>query len=626
MNAPSNLSRLVQTRLAVLLSVLLCGAITASAGLNVLESGLKGDGVKDDGPALQKLLAGGATDLDFPGGTYLLGTIELPAETHLSFSAKARVKVSPAGVQEVADEEDPRMPIRPLFMLKGDRITVEGLNADGVFAAEGKDARGRARRALNQLIFGEGTAGFTCRNLRVVMDEAADKRNPPSVVVLRACRDVELTGSHFENIGHALLTERCRNVSVHGNHAEFCNTITTFAHGESLRHYDNWSRRVVYQCVFRGGSPDPSRKAPTVPLGSSSTVVRGLAPGQDGYSRHLAGTYDIQVTNNYAEYGRTLAWGNKAREVIFQGNICRFTTDYAYGVEGCENVTFANNIAINAKSVGIMTMYWGGKVTITGNTVIVRDEPYEQKYSQETEQKKYWGGLLRFHHGPTTKEDTAAGSDYGAGRVIVTGNLLINELHDQVRGISIESGRDVFLSGNRVVNGWVRKTGDGEVTIMGNEFTSDLAQPHTIIGLHGASGEAVIKDNVLRYAPGKFAFEGARVVKAGDGGEAEAAVKEETLAAALPAIVSGGGAGKSLAQLIIQGNTIQGWTADAIALEAAKHEGEPYRYLVRGNTLDGAIRLTGLPDSYRSVVTDNLGRTTLAPVVPVMVAQEPAGK
>ena len=44
--------------------------------------------------------------------------------------------------------------------------------------------------------------------------------------------------------------------------------------------------------------------------------------------------------------------GQQGTRGAIRGNICRFTTDYAYGAEGCENVTFANNIAINAKSVG----------------------------------------------------------------------------------------------------------------------------------------------------------------------------------------------------------------------------------------------------------------------------------
>jgi len=161
-----------------------------------------------------------------------------------------------------------------------------------------------------------------------------------SLIYLQQCRNVVLADSQMENIAHGILAMRCENVSVHGNRGIHCNTITTFTRSEGLRHYDNWSRQVIYQCVFRGGSPDPSRKAPSVPLGSSAKVTRGLDPKAEGYSHHLAGAYDIQISNNYAEYGRTLAWGNKAREAVFDGNVSRFMTDYSYGIEGCEKRPF----------------------------------------------------------------------------------------------------------------------------------------------------------------------------------------------------------------------------------------------------------------------------------------------
>src|SRR5205814_5225969 len=113
------------------------------------------------------------------------------------------------------------------------------------------------------------------------------------------------------------------------------------------------------------------------------------------------------------------------------------------------------------------------------------------------------GGLLRFHHGPVTKEDADAGSRYGAGKVIVSGNLLVNELHDQLRGIGIEGGRDVMISGNKIVNGWVRKGGEGDVTIIGNEFTSDLPVAHGVVSIHTGTEQVIVKDNVMRFTGGK---------------------------------------------------------------------------------------------------------------------------
>lgn len=384
---------------------------------------------------------------------------------------------------------------------------------------------------------------------------------------------------------------------------------------------------MIYQCVFRGGSPDPSRKAPGVPLGSSTKVIRGLGPKDDGYSAHLAGAYDVQISNNYAEYGRTLAWGNKGRQVIFLGNVSRFMNDYSYGIEGCENVVFANNVSINARSVGIMSMYWGEKLVISGNLVIVRDEPYIQEYSAFPEQKAYWGGLLRFHHGPKTPEDTAAGSRYGAGKAIVSGNLLVNELHDQLRSIRVEGGRDVTITGNRIVNGWVFKSGDarnqcsgGDVTILNNEFTSDLPLPHGIVGLGSGTGQAIIKDNVMRFSGGSSKAAEVRQVASDGKDEAEAATQDEKLQVAQAAISNLAGA-KTMTLLVVEGNVIQGWTGDAIHLHAVARQADPLRLIVRGNSVEGAIRITGQAAWYRSAVANNLDLKTLETVEPQIEAQ-----
>jgi len=607
-------------------AVFVAAGFAQAAATSVLDLGLKGDGQTDDTAALQQALAAGKLELDFPAGNYLLGTMELPAGTSLHFSPIARIKVASAKIQELKGET-PKDAARPLFLLKGDRIVVDDFDATGVLEATSKDQRGRERSTVNHLVYGENVAGLTFRRWRVVLAEKKGKATP-TPIYLRQCRDIVLADSQFENIQHGIETHRCQNVSVHGNRAFRCNTITTFTDSECLRHYDNWSRCVTYQCVFRGGSPDPSRKAPRVPLGSSTTVIRGLDPKAENYSSHQAGTYDVQISNNYAEYGRTLAWGNKGREVIFAGNICRFTTDYAYGVEGCENVTFANNIAINARSVGIMSMYWGDKLVITGNQVIVRDEPYIQEFSAFPEQKAYWGGLLRFHHGPSTPEDTAAGSRYGAGRAIVSGNLLVNELHDQLRSIRIEGGRDVQISGNKIVNGWVFKSGDarnkcsgGDVTISDNEFNSNLPVEHGIVGLGSGTGQAIVKDNVMRFSAGKPAVAAQRQVAPTGQDEAEAAHSEEKLQVAQPAIFNLTGA-KTMSLLLIEGNVIQGWTGDAIGLSAVQRDTEPIRFIVRNNSVEGAIRLTGLPQSYRSLVTNNINLKTLEPVQPVIVPQE----
>jgi len=206
--------------------------------------------------------------------------------------------------------------------------------------------------------------------------------------------------------------------------------------------------------------------------------------------------------------------------------------------------------------------------------------------------------------------------------VIVSGNLLVNELHDQLRGIGIEGGRDVLISGNRIVNGWVRKGGEGDVSVIGNEFTSDLPVAHGIVSIHTGAEQVIVKDNVMRFTGGKGDVTEPRQVLPGGKDEALAVQKDEALQVAQPAIFNAVSP-KSPKLFLIEGNVIQGWR-DAIQLTAAEREGDPLRFIVRGNSLDGAIRITGLPQFYRSVVTDNLDLTTLAPIQPVIEAEEPA--
>ena len=57
-----------------------------------------------------------------------------------------------------------------------------------------------------------------------------------------------------------------------------------------------------------------------------------------------------------------------------------------------------------------------------------------------------------------TSEDMAGGSRYGGGKAIITGNLLINERHDRARSaVRLEGGRDVMISGNKIVNAQIHK-------------------------------------------------------------------------------------------------------------------------------------------------------------------------
>ena len=128
----------------------------------------------------------------------------------------------------------------------------------------------------------------------------------------------------------------------------------------------------------------------------------------------------------------------------------------------------------------------------------------------------------------------------------------------------------------------------------------------------------------MRFTGGKGAVAEQRQVVSSGKDEALAVQTDEALQTAQPAIFNAV-TPKSPKLFVVEGNVIQGWK-DAIEFTAAEREGDPLRFIVRGNSLDGAIRITGLPQFYRSVVTDNLDLTTLVPIQPVIDAQEPARK
>ncbi len=605
-------------KMRLLAALSICLAFDALA-VSVRDLGLKGDGATDDTAALKSALAKGTRDFEFDGGTYRLGTVALPSNTALRFTSGANVVVAPDGVAEIDGDR------RPLFLIAGDSVCIEGVAIDDVVEAKVKLGKGEVP-AINTVVYAKGRKNLVLKGLRV-RNPGEKGKSTPEAVHLVQCSDIEGSDGDFYGISFCYMLIDCVNASIHGNRAENCNTITSFTRGsEGLRHYDNWSRNVIYQCVFRGGLPDPSRKAPRIPLGSSQIVIRDLdienkdlayykaelakigaggvvlddsATDAAQWHTALSGTYDIQIVNNYAEYGRTLAWGNRGREVVFAGNVSRFMTDYSYGVEGCENVVFANNISINARSVGIMSMYWGEKLVLCGNMVIIRDEPYRQEYSWMKDQSGYWGGFFRFHHGPGKAEDYAAGSDYGGGSAMVSGNLFINELTDRVRGALFESGRDVTISGNKFVNGCIRKSGAGTVSILSNEFISRMPVEHQMVSPNGS--EMYIMGNVMRYLGGGKRMELKEVAADGTDEAVNAQADEKLLKKNAAILMEAPKRGGLLQRLVVKGNVIAGWTDEAIHLEYAS-PAPGYAVpgvLIRDNDIEGAIRVLGDPASYR---------------------------
>ncbi|MFH1497317.1 MAG: right-handed parallel beta-helix repeat-containing protein, partial [Verrucomicrobiota bacterium] len=401
-------------------------------------------------------------------------------------------------------------------------------------------------------------------------------------------RDIVLENSVGFRLHAMIETVGTHNVTSRGNRMTSGNYLTKFMEGgENLRHHDNWSRDVKYQVNWFGGSPDPSRK-PELPRGSSNQAYRDIKQDDDGYNAHTSGAYDILVQNNYAEYGNTLAWGNKGRQVVIDGNIARFISDYAYGSEGGENIVFSNNISINSTAGGIVSMYWGEKLLITGNLIITRHEPWDPEWSWWDTPAKYLGPFVRLHHGPSNPEDL-----YGAGSVQITGNQFVSELSGRSVAVTIQEGRDVMISGNKFVNGRIDKVNEGRLTVMNNEFVSRLPFADAIMNIKGRADAVFIQGNVLRREPpvtqpaddARKSAEAAVVpgilfTEDEDGKSTDTAAKTDS-----PAIVfqvSGPFFGQ------VQGNFVQGWQ-DMLAMQPVARFREQTGLIVTGNTTDGRL-------------------------------------
>ena len=138
--------------------------------------------------------------------------------------------------------------------------------------------------------------------------------------------------------------------------------------------------------------------------------------------------------------------------------------DYALGSEGGENVVYNGNVVVNSYSGGLVSMYWGEKLSMTGNVVVTRDEPSNPEYSSYNSQKPYQGILIRLH---------AAGSPSGSGsgQVNISGNVLSCEIPNLSRGIALHAGRDVNINGNTLLNAGIFKKGRGELFVTNNKFT-----------------------------------------------------------------------------------------------------------------------------------------------------------
>ena len=503
----------------------------ASASTSVRDAGLKGDGLTDDTAALQKLLDSGAKTVEFTKGVYRFGTVAVGSDAVIRFSPDAEIvpvreKLVALETVTAGNRERKVERKQPLFRVHGNNVRFEGLHFDFAASATEKDAS-----PVERLIGADFSTNLMVSGFVITSSTNRPLARGQSRIVVRAedCSGVTVENCDVTGVSQLVWTEYTENLVVRGNRQIGGASMTTFQNGgQCLRHHDNWSRNVGYQCVWRGGSPDPSRKAPRVPLGTADTVHRGSREGDADFVPHTAGIYDVFVSNNYAEYGTVLCWGNKSRQTVIDGNIARFMFDYSYGTEGGENVIFSNNISVNSAVAGFMSLYWGEKVLITGNICLVRHEEFDPRFCTR-DRGLYLGQFIRLHHGPQNKEDR-----YGAGSVEISGNLFINELADRPSGISIEGGRDVRIANNKIINGLVRKadelvfvkagekdtadeftsgadtvgadavaerrTGANEsrLTVTGNEFILRQSGEKPQVMVNGTVSRAIVKDNVFR--------------------------------------------------------------------------------------------------------------------------------
>jgi|GEM_PF-1047494 len=619
-------------------------------GIDVRSLGVIGDGKADDTAAIQAALDSGKTTLEFPAGEFRFGAITIPADSNLSFDPRARItpiREKLAHRKEIVGDDGKTRTVagkHPLFTIAGDRVKLSGLRFDFCAAATPEDPT-----PVEILVYAEEAANLVVSGFHVEKSvtpeppgEGEKRKRLPKTYLLFTdkCRQIVLENSEAHRVAHMIWTNESANVTVRGNTMIGGAAMTTFANGsENLRHHDNWSRNVGYQCVWRGGSPDPSRKAPRVPHGTANVVHRLIKPGDPGYVPHTHGAFDVLVQNNYAEYGTVLCWGNKGRQIVVDGNIARFMWDYAYGSEGDENTIFSNNISVNSAVGGFTCLYWGEKVLITGNAVIVRHEPFQPGLTRHAE-STYMGQFIRIHHGPPNPEDK-----YGLGSMVISGNLFVNELADRPSGISIEAGRDVLFTHNKMINGVIRKaeevrakppegktdvdefasqqlmqSASGEtlvmrrligadvsrVTITGNEFISRQPGDKPMVLIDGSVSSAIVKDNVFRKEKSHLRFTEAQrelekalpryMLYVQDHPEKrEYTNSQPATAIGIMPITPG--------LSVVQGNVITGWKK-AITMENASGKGRSV-FVLKGNITDGAISVDGPDDRTQKRIEDH---------------------
>ncbi len=406
--------------------------------------------------SLQKRLDAGERVLHLPAACYQVEQLKVPGGTALHFAAGSRLRVLDS------------------IELAGDEITIDG----ACFEYD--------RKKGGALVTATGRAGLRMLNCSTATWRGTEsgavpyEKGAPVLFALTGCRDVTIADGRFADLEDVLYAKTCARITVRNNRAERCRRLTNVSDGsEFLNHTGNWSRNVVYQCMWWGGDSNDTKK--TVVADSARIVKRGTKPGDPGFTKDTTGSYDISVQNNFAEHGTTLVWGSKGRNIVIAGNIARYMDDMAYDTEGGENVVISDNISVNSLCAGIGCYFYGERVLIANNQVLVFEEGNE----------KQRGNFIRLHSGG--KPD-----HFGNGQILITGNQFIAETVAP-RKLNIETAREVFIKGNTFRNGRITTVNQQaeRIVIAENDFETVLPDTEAVVALSGGI-EHVIRGNRFR--------------------------------------------------------------------------------------------------------------------------------
>lgn len=538
-----------------LLTISSSSALPASGSMvNVLSLGVPNDGSQSATAKLQAAMDGGQRQLVFPPGDYLIGTLRLPKGTVWQSSPETRFHI-----------ELPVVTGRTILVIQGGDVLIDG----GSFIFSRMGASEIGAEELDSVISAKGQANIEVRNLSAIRtEETYLAKNPDrvfDVMNFEDCEDIFVTRCTSAQFQALLSGKYCRRVTVRDCKSTDSFYMTTLYHGsEWVKHLGNWSSRVKFQFQWWGGDSDDGH--PWVADDTQRTVKRGLREGQEGFEKDSVGFYDVIASHNYAEYGVAAIWGSKGRNIIISDNISRFMQDIGFDTEGGEKVVISNNISINSAASAYACYFYGDELLITGNIGAVEAEG----------DVKYQGAFLRLHSpgGP---------EHFGNGRVLIEGNLFTSKVSDKPRPIIIEASRDVMISNNKLVNGYITMNNHAQsVTVTGNDFRFDLKGNYPAIIAAAGTESLVVRNN--QFSRPKT---------------------EDSPSPADAALVSLWGAG---GRRIVEGNVIDGWRRSLDLVTGA--EGATSQMMLLRNSLSGEIATDGA-DVSRVLALDNISLSTL---------------